>query len=629
MLEAIRQKFQGIVLWIIILVIGLAFVGLTDFFVSRGDHRIAVKVNGEKISWNTIEEVYHRMQRQYGDKVDAKTLKEQVRNALTQRAILLHSARKLGFHVGDNQIAETLLQIPVFKVDGKFSKERYLQVLRDAGYTDIGFRQELAQDILVGQLEQGLNQSSFSLATELNRLIELIEQSRDIGFVVLQQQKFKQGIQPSKEDIQAYFDKHQSSFVVPEQVALQYVQLSVEGLAKNITVENHEAEAYYQEHKASYGAPERAHARHILIAVPENASASEETKAKERIKEVQDKINAGADFESLAKDHSDDTESGKKGGDLGWFTKGQMVPEFEKAIFNPEKTNTTRGPIRTAFGYHFIQLIEHKPAETRPFKEVSSLVKEQIQREKAQSLFIEQGEELAKLAFEQSSSLSPIAESLGLKIQETEFFNRQGGKAKPTTSPEVIQAAFSDPILKQGNNSEPLKIGDGALVVVRLKAHQPAKQQTLQEVDKQIIERIVNERATTKTRELAESMIKRIRAGENPASVGKEKGLSWTTKKGVSRNNSEIDRNILNATFQASRPDENGKANIKAISLPNGDYLLLAINAVHDGDISKLDDNTRKSYRESLANTFGQQEFALYANRIVSQAKIEVSKPSE
>lgn len=627
MLEMMRQRIQGMVTWVIIALIAFAFIfwGLSDYFASSGKSQFAAKVNGEKISWQTVDALFERMQRQMGDQVDPKTLKDQLRTALVQRTALLSSAKHLGFRVGDVQVAQTLIQVPVFQVEGKFSKDRYLQVLQEAAYTDQGFRQELAQDVLLGQLEQGLALSSFSLGSEVRRLVELVDQQRNVGFASIPMQKFKPAMQISNEEIKAYFDSHQSTFVVPEQLALEYVELSIDELAKQLDVSNEdEIKAYYTEHKASYGSPERVHARHILIPVAEKNKEAD-SKAKAQAENLMTQLKSGANFADLAKENSSDSASAKKGGDLGWFTKGQMIPEFEKAAFGAQKPNELAGPIRTTFGYHIIQVLEHKTAEIRPLAEVKSLVKEQLQREKAQFIFVEKGEQLAKLAYEQSNSLTPIAEQLGTKIQETELFGRQGGSGPLSGHPEVIRSAFAEGVLKQGSNSEPLKLNDTSIAVIRLKKHVPAKQQTLQEVEKQIKDRLVAEAAIKKAKEMAELMIQKIRAGEDPVKLAKDNDFTWTVKKNLSRNATDMDRNIVTAIFQTPHPD-GSKPGLKSLGLPNGDSLVIAVNDIHEGELSKVDEETRQNYRQSLADVMGQLEFTLYATRVINQAKIEMSE---
>ncbi len=636
-----RKKVQGIVTWSIIIVIGLAFAstGLMDYFSFGGSSQIAAKVNGEKISWRAVDALYDRMQRQMGDRGgDARTMKDQLRYALAQRTALLSSAKALGFVVGDEQIARTLLQIPAFQVDGQFSKERYNQVLQDASYNDVLFRHELAQDVLLGQLEQGFAKTSFSLNDELARMVELIDQRRDIGYMTIPVQKFKAGIQISKEDIQKHYDENKSSFVIPEMVSLQYVELSLDDLAKDVAVNDEELQNYYNDHKGSYSAPERIHARHILIPINAAATAkagsgnanqtakNADESAKAKAEDIMAQLQKGGNFEALAKEHSADTGSAENGGDLGWFARGQMVPEFEQAAFTLRKANSITGPVKTAYGYHIIQLLEYKPAETRSFADVRSLVKEQLQRERAQANLADKGEQMAKLAFENASSLTPIMEQLGLKLKETAPFSRQGGQQDSINSnPAVIQAAFSEEVLKQGQNSEPIKIGDNSIVVIRMKSYTESKQQTLAEVEKSIQDKLILQAAADKAQEASDKIEKALAAGGDPNTIAKDNALTWKIKSEVSRNSTDSERTIIATAFQTPKPEAKDKPGVRSVKLPTGDYLVMAVNKVQDGDIGKIDAATRLGYRQSLADVYGQIEFALYATRTVNQAKIEMS----
>lgn len=625
----IHQRIKGIVTWTIIVMIGISFAfwGLTDYFSIRGDGGVAAKVNGQKLTWREIDRLYHRVQKQVGEKADVKAVKEELRTVLIQRTILLDSAKKLGFKIADLQIAQLLFQIPAFQEEGKFSKEKYLRLLGEAAYTDEMFRQELAQDMLLSQFEQGLGQSSFSLPGELSQLLALLEQRRDIGYVVVPMQKFKNPDKISADAIKSYFDAHQASFVVPEKVSLEYVTLAVEDLAKTFKPSDEEINAFYEENKNAYGASERVHARHILVAVPKGAKKEVEAKAKAEAESLLAKIQSGGDFEALAKAQSADTISAKKGGDLGWISKGKMVAEFEKAAFALIKPKEISGPIRSPYGYHLIQLIEHKAAETRPLKEVRDLVIEQLQREKGQQLFVEKSEQLAKIAFEESGNLDSLVSQLALKIRETEMFTRQGGKDKITKNPVVILSAFSEDILKKGMNSEPIRIDDNTLVVFRLKKYEAAKQQALTEPDvtKQIREKLAVENAQAKVKEVADSFLKGIEAGEAPSKIAKDQGLTWVSKSGLARNNTELDSHILRVAFETPRPSAPSKPSKNIVTLPNSDCLVLLVNQVKEGDIAKIDETTRKDYRERLADFLGKLEFSLYANHLMHQSKVEVA----
>lgn len=705
MLDKMREGAKGIVSWGIVLIIGVTFAlwGVSDYFTGGRKNTAVAVVNGEKITVKTFEDQVNRVQQQIGyGALDPKYVKENVLAALIAKSALTFSMRSLGFRVNDENIVETIINIPAFQVDGKFSKERYLEVLSKADYTDVSFRRELEREVLINQLEHGLKESSFSLPAETERLLTLFDQRRDFTYALLSQDQYQSDIKIAPEETQAYYDKFRSKFISPERISVEYVLLSLDQLAKQENVSEEELKDYYNEHIASYTAPERVNARHILISFSKNPedkteTATIEAKAKEKAEAIMTKLKNGEDFATLAKAESDDKGSATRGGELGWFIRGQMVPEFEKATFGLKQPKDLAGPIRTQFGYHIIELIDKKPAETRPFTEIRDLVLEQVQREKAQITFAEKSERMATLAFENKSSLQPISEALGLKIEESGLFNRQGiqvietavkkpndkekaiadtakadntAKAEnethqtadnPNTAPQadnatnsapqtanaandvshnqelfknplVVTAAFSDLVLNEKGNSEVVQLGESSALILRLKKHQPAEQQTLEQVQKIIEERLVKEKAKLKVKELAESMQKRIREGEAATAVANELNLSWVNKTEVNRQGAglKVDKNILYAAFDLPyRFKDEKKHAVQAVPLTNGDYAVLILDKVIPGDVSKTDVNIKNAYRQNLSEGIAQMEFSLYTTNTVNEAKIEfMDQPS-
>lgn len=633
MLQNLHEKSRGLITWfIVIFIVGaFAFFGLTEYFSFGKSQTVAAKVNGEKISWHAVDLMYDRLSRQYGNQVDAATLKDQIRMGLVQRAALMSNAKTLGFRVGDEQVAKALVQIPAFQENGKFSKDRYLKILQEASYTDVGFRQELAHDILLGQLEQGLTSSSFTMPIELKKTVALLDQKRDIGYFVIPAKSFEKGITVSTDDAKKYYDNQKTQFIKPEQISLQYVELSLDDLAKQISVTEQDVLAYYKEHQESYSAPERVRARHILLDSNKNDPAAHK-KAKEKAENLlaQIKKDAGV-FPKLAKENSIDTGSAAKGGDLGWFTRGQMIPEFEKAAFALKKPGEVSSIIETKFGYHIIQLVEHKNAEVRSLAETKPMVTEHLKREKAQELFAKKAEQLAKISFEQNNTLAPIAEQLGLKIQETPMFSKNtASNSKGIESrPEVLNVAFTEALIKEGHNSELIRLSENTSVIIRVKSHQDAKQQTFEEVEKEIQGKLALQRAREKAKTFGETIVKRLLNNEKPTEIAKQEKLEWKSYTNIVRMQQapELDRTIVLSAFQIPSEDITAtKPGVKGFVLPNGEYAVLAVLKLKEGDLNSVDTGTRKAYLQSLTDVSAQLEFALYANQVLKKTKVEITQ---
>jgi peptidyl-prolyl cis-trans isomerase D len=626
MLQILRAKAQGAVAWIIVLFVGVAFAffGLGDYFLQKGNRDTAAKIDDQKISWQAVDNIYKRVSSQYGDQMEPHVLKNQILMQMIRRLALIKESKALGFRVGDEQVAELLVNIPVFQVDGQFSKEQYLKILAEANYTEVGFREELLQDALLGQLEQGINQSSFITPMELKNTVGLVDQKRDFGYTVLSANQYKKDIKISDEQTKSYYEQHKASLVKPEEVVLEYVELSLSKLAEQQKPSEEAVLAFYEAHQAAFTAPERVHARHILIAAPEG-NAELKAKAKAQIEAIAAELKQGADFAVMAKKVSNDAGSAKNGGDLGWFVRGQMVPAFEKVAFALTKPGSVSDPVKTQFGYHVIQLLEHKNTEIRPLNAVKKLVEAQLKREKAEALFAEKAETLVKLGFLQPS-LDPIAKQLDLKLEESVSFGRDGG-AGIASNPEVIKMAFSESLLKEKHNSEPIKISDDATVIVRVKHHQAAVQETLAEAEEKIADRLMTEGARERAKSVGEGILKKIQSGENPADLARQQQFNWTVKSNVSRSATDPNREIVLAAFQI--PEQNKKSektSLNGFSLPNGDYLILALNKVKQGDWSTLSSDVQASYRQGLTEFSSQLEYALYANKALQAAKVHLFK---
>ena len=146
-----------------------------------------------------------------------------------------------------------------------------------------------------------------------------------------------------------------------------------------VTVSENEIQAFYNENPNYFKKPEQVHASHILIKVSENAAEKDKSEAMTKIKAAQDRIKKGEDFDAVAQSVSE-SPSSPKGGDLGFFSRGQMVKPFEDAAFALEKGRVS-DVVTTRFGYHLIKLIDRSPEGTISLNEskqdIDKFLKEQ------------------------------------------------------------------------------------------------------------------------------------------------------------------------------------------------------------------------------------------------------------
>ncbi|WP_434339213.1 SurA N-terminal domain-containing protein [Motilimonas cestriensis] len=419
MLDKFREGAQGpaakIILGVVILSFALAGVG--GYLGSTTADPAAV-VNGEDITRQELESAYqqerNKVEQQYGesfaaiaaDPSFAQQLRSNVLERLVSERLTDQAVTELGLRISDEQIKESIRSMPEFQRDGQFDNDTYLAVLRQSGYQPDQFRDILRQDMTRRQLLQSYLSSEISLPGEALQLYRLQAQQRELRQLEVNVSQFNDKVSVTDEEVDAYYQANQSSFQHPEQVNLDYVLLDAANLAGDVDLSEEAVKAYYQDHQSSYKAPEKRRVAHILVDI--NKDNAE--------KEAQDllaKVQQGEDFAALAKTFSSDTFSGENGGELDWFEKGVMDPEFEAAAFALEQVGDTSGVVKSEFGYHIIKLLEVQEDAAAPYEEVKDKIANTLKRDKAMEVFYEKLQKLSEMAFEVPDTLNEAADASG------------------------------------------------------------------------------------------------------------------------------------------------------------------------------------------------------------------------
>lgn len=591
MLQTIRNHAQGWIAWVIVglIILTFALFGIDQY--ARGDKvEVVASVNGEDITAREFLTLYNRQQQrlkqQFGDMFDQvvkdEELREQVLQALIESEAMRQWGQENGLLISDQQLAATIHAAEVFQQDGKFSQQVYEDILQRNGLNVARFEYEQRQFLLENQYRMLTLASAFSTGLEVDQLAQLQGQEREVNYLRVDHRPFLKTVTVSDAEVADYYAKQQSTFVEPEKVVAEYIELSQAELAKQVAVTDEALQAYYNENQALFTLPEKRHAKHILIAVTAGDDASEAA-AQATLAEVQQKLQQGESFEALAKTYSQDPGSASSGGDLGSFEQGMMVPEFDKAVFAMQVGQVSE-PVKTDFGYHLIKLEAVEPKQTQPFAEVKGIVTQQYQMQQAEKQYFELLEQVNTLAYEQADSLQPAAEAAGLKVNTSEAFGRDGGQGTVFTDSKVINSVFSDEVLKSRLNSASIDLGNNHAVVVRVKEHFEARQKALEEVAGIIKERLVREAALAESAKLAQSLLTKVEAGENPESL-MSSGIEWHTVGWVDRNNQRMLPQMTQQAFKAAKPVD-GKPSWRSFQLVTGDTVLIQIKAVKAGEVT-------------------------------------------
>ena len=636
MLQALKEKITGWLGWVVIglIVITFSLFGLGSYLKDKA-RVYAAKVNGVEITQRELQLAYQQQRTQLeqmlGDAfdpavIDEELLRERALETLIQRQLLLQEAQRQGLVISDHYLAAFIQAIPELKKDGAFSKERYKRLLIQGGLTAAGFEQDTRQRLLISQLAEGLRRSTFVTASELDAAYRLQAQKRDFEYLTVSTQPFVAAAEISDDEVKAYYEAHKDEFVLPEKVKIAYLRLRVEDLAKDVSIDEEMLKAEYEEKKTALAKEEQRRASHILVQVAADADQATREAARKKAAELLQRARAGEDFAKLAKEYSDDPASAAKGGDLGFFGKGVMVPAFEEAVYGLEKGQLS-DLVESPFGYHIIKLTDIRGSEIPTFEEARAEIEKELKLRQAEDLFYDQLERLTDLAYENPDSLRAAADALGLEIRQSDWLSAQGGPGVGQYR-KLMEMVFSDDVLEAGNNSEPVEIGSNDVIVARVLEREPARTQALDEVRDQVVTRLRVEQARDRAKERGEALLKQVREGRALQEL-EEKGFhAYRKAEQVTRSAPGHDPELVREAFRMRTPAK-GESAVKGIVLANGDYAIIRLTTVTEADPADMSEAERTQLGQALIRMRQNLLYSVLINDLRRQASIEIPEESE
>jgi peptidyl-prolyl cis-trans isomerase D len=384
-------------------------------------------------------------------------------------------------------------------------------------------------------------------------------------------------------------------------------------------------EARYDKEKARFVSPPQWEVAHILIKLPPKASAADKQAALAKARKVEALAKApGADFAKLAEEYSDDLGSKRQGGDLGWLSKGDAGPEFQAALDKMKKGGIS-DPVLTSDGYHIIDVRDLREGHSQSFAEVRDQLAAEAKKDARKDTYQDVGNKLTDMIYNDPTSLKPAAQKLGLTIQTTPLFGRDGGKSGIAANPKVVKAAFSDMVLVQGNTSDPIDLGDDHMVVIHVDKHIPAAPKPLDQVRDQIHHEIVQQRVDASAKTLAEKAFGELKGGTSLDTLAKAAGQDVQQKSGVIRNAQGIDPDLVTAVFKLAHPAK-GAETKALVPMENGHYALVVLHSVTPGDPSTVPQEAQAFLREQMARAYGGADMQEFIDILRDHAKIELAK---
>lgn len=628
MLQNIRDRFTGVLAVLIVAVIGLALtITLVDTDTFTGVANFAARVDGEEIPLADFrqvaqQQILDREQETRGEipAADKLTLQRNVLEGMVRNRVVAHYVRESGFRVSDKRVIEHIHTMPAFQVNGKFSSDGYLAALASQGINATSFEQEQRAALQIDQLQNGLLESAFFTPAEYRRFMLLEGERRRAAFATLSPEKFLAAVTPGEDEIKAYYDTHADRFESEESVALDYVEAKASELPPPGEPTEAELRTLYDSAPERFETTTQRRARHILVAV--DADTTEEA-ARARATEIRAKLASGGDFAALAREYSDDPGSAAAGGELGWAGPGTYVEPFEAAL-ETQQVGATSQPVRTDFGFHIIQLEEVRAGTRRSFEDARDELAAELRARGSQERFFELTESMDDAALENPGSLDAVARAAGLPVRRIENFTRAGGEPLGGVR-AVIDAAFSAPVLEDGENSALIEAGEGRAIILRVVEHRPARLRPLDEVRGEVEKAVRAEKAAAIVAERGTKIVADARSGGDFAALVAAAGVSLIApSEPLARNSPEVVPEVLAAIFRAQRP-VTGASIFDGVTLPSGAYVVLRVDEVIPGNPEDIPREQRDARKAMLARQVGVAEITALAMDLRRDAKVVVA----
>ncbi len=615
MLDSFRSNMRGTAL-VIVIIIGAVFVfsGTGSLFLSGPGSEVAVVINDENVSTLRVQQVMASEKQRIlrADQnldpalLDDELLKPGIIRRIIANTALAQSAADQGFAISTRQVSELLIDSEGFQVDGRFDQKTFEYAIRQQGYTSATFVDMVKQDILIQQFVQSINGTNFVTEAEIASLAKFTQQTRDYYYLTLPIQPIADAVSISEEQIGEYYEQTKAQYQTEVAVSVEAIELSPASLVGSLSVTEEQIQTRFDQEAEGADLTDQLQAAHIFLADPTD----------EKLQAIQARLDAGDNFAALAAEYSEDFVSAELGGDLG-YTSGNTFPEeFEAALANLEQGQVS-GPVQTDTGTHFIKLLDLQQQSFELASERGRIERELL-NEAATDLLVEKLEMLKELSFN-SETLSEVATDLGLDLQITEPFSRQGGDGI-AAYPAVIKAAFSSEVMEEQYASEVMDLGDDRHVVIKLKEAFPARQRDLAEVRSAVVAALEASIARQRIAEQGAALLTKVEAGGSIETVAKAAGLDWQVAIGVKRIstsvNAEVRDNVFQMPIPTDRPERSGFYTV------NGDYVLASLTHVTAGDISDLSASERSSLVAAVEAAIGSRDVQTYQSSLIANADV-------
>ena len=631
LLSLMRKHAKSYLIKALIAIIAIVFVFYFGYsFSAREGIKIAL-VNDEIITAVEYEKNYRTMlealQREYrgmwsDNLLKVFDLKNRALDSLITQKLVSQEAKNIGLDVTEKEIQDKIMSNPAFQFRGRFDESRYRSVLQNHRMTPEDFEAVIAREILQEKVVQFLTTLTPVTDQEVLEQYTFANEKVKISYVEFKPDQFKNKVKVEPAAMEKYFDDHKEAYRIPEKVKVAYVVFDPDAYKDQIKVSEDQIKDYYEDNLDTFKEKSQVKARHILLRLAENASKEEEEKVKQKATALLQQVRAGADFSELAKKNTEDPSGKENGGELGYFSAGQMVKPFEDAAFKLKKGEIS-DLVRTAFGYHIIKVEDVKEARTKSLEEAKGQIFAMLQKTSATDMAHEKALSFVdRMPYQ--TDLQKYAAEHKVSVRETAYFSQTDPIPDVGNNEKLRQTLFS---MEKEEVSDLVEAG-GKFYVFQAKDKKPSALPALDEAKDKVREDYVNYLASQMAKSAAEEYLKKLKEGKDWAALAKESHLETITTEFISRQDTIPQIGHFQELQEAAFSLSQKKRYTDDVFQNDKGVFVIRWEGEQDIDRNKFEEE-KKIYRDMLVRLKNQSLFREWLDHIKSRAKIEMLKPLE
>jgi peptidyl-prolyl cis-trans isomerase D len=436
--------------------------------------------------------------------------------------------------------------------------------------------------------------------------------------VKLTADKFKAESQPTLQEMQQNYDLNKAQYMTPERRSLVVLVADQAKIEATVNPTDADLQRAYTQNLNNFRIPETVKVRHILF-MTQGKPASEDAKMKAQADDVLKQVKAGGNFAELAKKYSEDPGSKNTGGEYSVQKNGQMVPEFEAAAFRLKPGESE--VVKTAIGYHVVQVMQHDQARVKPFDEVKAQLAADWKKQRVNDL-MQQISDKAQ-AMLQKEPADKVAAELNMQLVKVD--NYEQGKPVPEVG---ISGDFDQAVtgLRKGEVSQPVALQGNRIAIAQVLDVFPPHQASFADVQNTIKETIATNRAAGAVRTHAQELVDKAKAmGGDLAKAAKSMGLEVKTSDEVTRTGAI--EGLGSASYIADAFTKPDGSVVGPIATPDATVVAKVVSKTQ-ADVSKLTNDERAKLRDEIKSRKGRDRGMLFEaglrEALIQQGKIKI-----